>query len=704
MRAMRAGALLLLLMGLGTLTLSAAADRPPDRFLPFKDLRVGMEGIGRTTVGGDRVRLFQVRIVGLVDNPGELNDYILVRASGDLIREAGGYAQGMSGSPIYIDNRLIGGFFAAFLYDESPNPIGLVRPIETMLRLVDPIRQAAETARLPTEEGLEYVEIDGQRRRVEFVSRPPSLAERRENPEVIYAVPLGTPLWVSGLTGRALKSLRQGVEANLLQRYAGALLPLEPALRASEPGAGAELRFLDEMQRGLEERYGSPIYPFAATTGAPGELPGELAPGRPMAALLTNGDITLGGVCTTTYLDPETDVLLACGHQLFLTGSASLFLAKARVIDTVNSGPISFVLPQVDRDEILGTVLQDRIQAIGASLAARPRTIKLTARIQDVSTDTVQDLSVNLADAPNFVAFLVFSSLLQGVDSAINRIGPGTMRVEYTIRGANLPRRLLRSDVFTSFSDVALFGPLQVAQVVFLLQQNPFQDPQLEWIDVDIVITEPVRLLQIVDLETDKETYAPGETVEYTIRLRPYRGEERTISGTFSLPEDLSARRLTLYVYGGPRRQQQNNQAQNVQYESLPELLEAIEELTTNDQITFQVLGLPRPPDADDEEAQADDPTQEIHKLRDWVVTGEVRTSIRIEKPAPTPPEDPAPAPAPEPDPTPDPEAPEAPSEGAPEPEEGEPDGDEAPGEEDPEDENETENEDDESDDTAPLN
>lgn len=648
MRAIRAGALGLLLMILGALAISATAEIPPEPFLPLKDLRVGMEGFGRTTIGGDSTRLFQVRIVGVVDNPGQLNDYILVRSSGDLIREAGGYAQGMSGSPIYIHNKLVGAFFAAFLYDESPNPIGLVRPIETMLQLVGPIQQAVETAQGPSEgEGEEewkYVEIEGQRRRVEFVSRPPSLAERRANPGVVYAVPLGTPLWVSGLTGRALDWLKAGVDALTLQRSSSALLPLAPAFAAT----AQERDFLEELQRGLEERYGSDLYPFAAATAQPGSFPEEFAPGRPMAALLTNGDVTLGGVCTTTYIDPETNVLLACGHPLFLTGSANLFLAKARVIDTVNSGPISFVLPQVDRWEIVGSVLQDRLQAIGASLSYRPRSIKLTARIQDVSTDTIQDLTVNLADAPNFVAFLVFASLVQAVDTTINRIGQGTMRVEYTLRGANLPRRLLRSDVFTSFSDIALFGPLQVAQIVFLLQQNEFVDPELEWIDVDMVITEPVRLLEITDLETDKETYQPGETVRYTITLKPYRGEERTITGEFPLPEDLNVRRLTLHVYGGPRRQQQNNQTPTLEYESLSELLEAIEGLTTNDQITVEILGLPRA--EDDEDGPGEDTAKEIRKLNDWVVTGEVRTQIQIEKPQPKPELESEPQPEPKPE------------------------------------------------------
>jgi hypothetical protein len=647
MKVVRACALGLLLAVLGYAAFPASADVSNSPFLLMRDLQIGMEGFGKTTTGGDRVRLFQVRIVGIIDNPGDLNDFILVRASGDLIREAGGYAQGMSGSPIYINNRLIGAFFAAFLYDESPNPIGLVRPIETMLKLIEPIQKTIEAQSpvsslptradkelLPLEQAIEDVRFeDGTMRRVEFVSRPPSERERRAHPDTLYAVRTGTPLWVSGLTGRALDWFKTGVDATVFERYASGLLPISPSMRPQG------LRdFMEELQTGFEERFGSSIYPFAATAAQFGEFDEEFEPGRPMAALLTNGDVTLGGVCTTSYIDSEAGVLLACGHQLFLTGDSGLFLAKARVIDTVNSGPISFVLPQVDRFEILGTILQDRMQAIGAAIDRLPKSVRLTARIQDVTTGAVQDLTINLADTSTFVPFLVFASLLQGVDVTLNRIGKGTMRVEYTIRGANMPKRLERSDVFTSFNDVALFGPLQVAQVVFLLEQNEFADPEIERIDVDILITEPVKLLQIESIETDKEVYRPGDTIEYTIALRPYRGVTKEVRGSLKLPEDLTARRLTLHVFGGPRRQQNSAQSQTVQYGDITQLIEAVENSTTNDQLTVELLGLPR---SNDEGAGKgnDSDFQHVRKLGDWVVTGEGRVTLQIEKPKPEEPE-----------------------------------------------------------------
>lgn len=629
-RSLALGSLLVLV---GFATLPATADVDTSQFLLMEDLSVGMEGIGKTTIGGGDIRHFQVRIVGIVDNPGELNDFYLVRGSGDVIREAGGYAQGMSGSPIFVDGKLIGAFFAAYLFDESPNPIGLVRPIEVMLNLTDrmdaKLNEMSESAvveeqELALEEALEYVRIDhGGYEAVKFVSAPPSLEERQANPEVVYAIRTGTPLWVSGLSGRSLDWLTAGVDRSQLSDYTSSEVFSMTTLSGRS--------FLDELQIGVEQRYGSQVFPLSTATPDTGFFADEFEMGGSMAALLSQGDVTFGGICTTSYIDPKTNTLLACGHQMFLTGETSLFLGRSTVMDVVDSAQVSFVLAQVDTSDVYGTVIEDRVQAIGASMEHQVEPTRLTARVHDITTDITREISVDLAPSENLTASLVFSSLLQVVDEALNRIGRGTMKVDYTIRGDGMSKRVSRSDVFVSFNDVALGGPLQAAQLVFLIDQNEFVDPEIDRIDVDITTTEDVRWLQIKEIETDKEVYHPGDTVRYIIVMTSYRGEERRISGSFDIPDETTVRRLTLHSFGGPRRAQQQSTQQTIQFESLDELLDALEKLTGNDQLTIELLGLPIDPD---EESAA--PMAEIENLGDWVVTGEDRVNIQIE-PRPEP-------------------------------------------------------------------
>jgi hypothetical protein len=110
-----------------------------------------MEGFGKTVIKGTEIQTFSVKVIDVIDNPGILDDHIVVRVGGPTIRQAGGVAAGMSGSPIYINNKLAGALWGSWGFQVGAEPIALVRPIETMLALVKPLREKAQTrlGRLP---------------------------------------------------------------------------------------------------------------------------------------------------------------------------------------------------------------------------------------------------------------------------------------------------------------------------------------------------------------------------------------------------------------------------------------------------------------------------------------------------------------------------------------------------------------------------
>lgn len=109
----------------------ASANVP---LMPIKDLRSGMRGIGKTVVSGDTIENFDVEVLGVMGN--ETSGYnVFVHLSGPLIERTGGVAQGMSGSPVYIDGQLVGAvaFGKAF---NDPHYCFLT-PIGSMLELLD---------------------------------------------------------------------------------------------------------------------------------------------------------------------------------------------------------------------------------------------------------------------------------------------------------------------------------------------------------------------------------------------------------------------------------------------------------------------------------------------------------------------------------------------------------------------------------------
>ncbi len=101
---------------------------------PLRDIRAGQHAIGKTVFSGSKIEEFQVEILGVLQNVGPRQSIILARLSGGPLAQTG-VMQGMSGSPVYINGRLVGAVALAFNF--SKEPIAGIRPIEEMLAVGD---------------------------------------------------------------------------------------------------------------------------------------------------------------------------------------------------------------------------------------------------------------------------------------------------------------------------------------------------------------------------------------------------------------------------------------------------------------------------------------------------------------------------------------------------------------------------------------
>ena len=112
---------------------------------PLKDIRPGQQGVGRTVFSGSKIEEFQVEILGVLENIGPRESIILAKLKGGPL-ELTGVMQGMSGSPVYIDGKLVGAVALAF--PMSKEAIAGIRPIEEMLRVdPEPVKRSAVPAR-----------------------------------------------------------------------------------------------------------------------------------------------------------------------------------------------------------------------------------------------------------------------------------------------------------------------------------------------------------------------------------------------------------------------------------------------------------------------------------------------------------------------------------------------------------------------------
>ena len=129
------------------LSFASLALAAPDIF-PLKDVRAGQHGVGRTVFSGTKVEEFQVEVLGVLENLGPRQSIILARLSGGPLANTG-VMQGMSGSPVYIDGKLLGA--VALSFPLSKEAIAGIRPIEDMLHVnpLPPRQIAAATPRRP---------------------------------------------------------------------------------------------------------------------------------------------------------------------------------------------------------------------------------------------------------------------------------------------------------------------------------------------------------------------------------------------------------------------------------------------------------------------------------------------------------------------------------------------------------------------------
>lgn len=146
-----------------------------EEIMPLTEIEAGMQGKAKTVFYGDKVEEFPVEIIDIMPDQGLNRDLILIRAGGEKIDEIGGIAAGMSGSPVYIEGKLIGAI--GYGWSFSKGNYALVTPIEDMLALINS----------EDNEGIENS----------------NLAERG----------LSTPLLVSGLTGRSFDRLKKDLES-----------------------------------------------------------------------------------------------------------------------------------------------------------------------------------------------------------------------------------------------------------------------------------------------------------------------------------------------------------------------------------------------------------------------------------------------------------------------------------------------------------
>jgi hypothetical protein len=463
------------------------------------DLKPGMKGYAWTVLAGDEPEAIPVEIVGILKNQwGPHQDIILGKMGGKAIRT--NVAGGMSGSPVYIDGKLVGAVALRFSVF-SPDAICGITPIELMLEVNDFDESRPSDARTPDKVAVREPAPVSSGMLAQVVSAGAS----GSFPSSASMIPIETPLTFAGF--------HEGV------------------LREFTP-------FFQQM--GMTVAAGGASSTLTDSKPAPG-WQHSLQPGDAVSAVLVTGDMSVSGMCTVTYNDGKH--VLACGHPIFNLGPVDMPMAKSDVLMTLASQfqPNKFG----NATEIVGALRQDRHSAImgelGATAAMVPVNVKVRSFGDNNAVRKEKDLHFSVFVQQKWTPYLMMLTLFNSISGLNDFAEETTYRLSGKVEFDGQPG--LSIATMLASSEAPAPAPIQLAgwwgdkfNRLFL---NPVQMPKLKSVDATIDILPERRVAIIENAWIPSSEVDAGSEVPLRVFLRPYRGERLERDFTLKIPPDL---------------------------------------------------------------------------------------------------------------------------------------------------------------------
>ena len=499
------------------LALGASLPAAPPR-MPIDDVRPGMRGTGITVFEGSERVEFDVEVLGILKNVlGPRRDIVVARLSGGPLATTG-VVQGMSGSPVYIDGRLVGAV-AYSMGTFSKDAIAGITPIAEMIAADDP---ASRTAR----------------------RRPGSLpATADELARVISdAVAVATPAALRApVEARGLSASEAATFANRLRPIATPLVlsGLAPEVRDFWSAAVAD--------SGIVTTVGGVMTAQAQSSAAHGPI----QPGDAVGAALVRGDLMMAGTGTVTMVDG--DRVYAFGHAFYNLGPARLPMTRAHVTALIPSLALSSKIAAIG--DVVGTIDQDRSTGIYGTLGAGPSLIPVRIRLDEPTRAARNTFNFEIIDDPVLTPVLAYTATLNTMFSWTRELGPGTYDVRGTAELRDLPP-VAFGDVYTgplasASASAALAAPLS------MLLGNTFAQVSIERIDINVTATEEPLTANLERVWIDARRPRSGDRVPLKVLSRTYGGTERIDTLEIAIPDHASGS-LTIDVSDAPTRTQQD--------------------------------------------------------------------------------------------------------------------------------------------------
>jgi SpoIVB peptidase S55 len=538
----------------------AATAPSGGKIFPLAEVRRGLHGVAYTVFEGVTPEPMEVEILGvLTDAIGPGQDMILGRLKGEK-PEYTGVVAGMSGSPVYVDGKLLGAL-SYRIGQFSKAPICGITPIEQMFQ----VRDGGDAG------GMRMALVDG----------------------------VGSGQGQNANTG-VLRSAQNDKFGGGLQNVAGGgeVQPIETALVFG----GFSREAVERFGGGFRALGMSPVAGLGGAAAAGTKQPEPLVPGSAVSAVLVRGDLSISGTCTVTYVDATR--LLACGHPITQYGPVSMPMTKAEVVATLASPLNAFKI--INTTETVGSFTEDRASAIlgrfgvdarmipvsvevvpeGSAAAspthrdsaamngapgigggtsqfseARPGApgVRVSAQVEGPKL-TVPGMAPGLTGGMHFEVLnnreLTPQAMLVSVYQSLSGTNAAAAEISYRMSGEltlkGQPPVILRGIMAPNESNSgAIAAALYVNDRFGRLYSNSVEQPEVTGLRLRMEQIPERRTAVLEGARLGRTEVHAGETLDVEATLHPYQAEARVVHLAVKLPDSLPAGPMRVVVSDG---------------------------------------------------------------------------------------------------------------------------------------------------------
>jgi hypothetical protein len=514
-------------------------------FLPLSEVVPGMKGTGKTIFQGIQVEDFEVEVLGVLENIRPQQNMILARLGGDQIQKTGVFS-GMSGSPVYIDGKLIGAIAYSFAF--SREPIAGITPIQ---EIVDIFRQAPGEGRILSSSGT------GRDPAALYQAKALSdLLPIRSFPfdDLVFDTaawgmnqelrPIGTPVSLSGLSPQALRFVEPGL------RSLG-MLPVA------------------SMGSGRSNDFGEPT----------------LEPGSTLAVQMIRGDLDASASGTVTHVSGNR--IYAFGHPFMGAGFTDMPMTKAAVLTVIPS--LSTSQKVSASGEFIGSIKQDRSTGVMGLLGEKPKMIPVQVNLL-TSRNEKRGFRYEVITDDLLTPLLTTLAVFNSITSSESAIGGQTLKVQCKIAIKDQPEVQFENSV-SDLANANVTAAVTAGAPLAFLMNAGFDDLEVEQMEVDISAVEQTRKAVVEQIWVDRGELRAGEELQLTVFLRKPNGDRISEKYPLKIPEQVSPGPLEVVVGEGMSLTQLDTEAGTSKFEpeNVHQLIRAINNLKKNNRLYIRL-------------------------------------------------------------------------------------------------------------------